>query len=142
MPLPLISARLPSALNSSIITSVRSPPAWTRRDPQQAVGADAAMAVAQRARASRAGDGAGAVEVEQDEEVVAEAVVLGQPHAAQVCPSRRRARHDLLERCSASSGSDVGVEPVDAGIAAEPRPLAAGELPGAAHGVVERPRRA
>ena len=80
MPLPLISARPPSALNSCIVTSRRpSPTADPGGDPQEAVGADAAMAIADGAR-GRTRHRAGAVQIEQDEEVVAEAVVLGQPH--------------------------------------------------------------
>ena len=88
MPLPLISARLPSALNS---VHRRRPAPSPSRGPgvtaQQPVGADAGMAIAQARAPARPSTGAGAVESSSsDEEVVAEAVVLGQLHADSSLP--------------------------------------------------------
>ncbi len=86
---------------------------------------------------------AGAVEVEQHEEVVAQAVVLGQPHAAislrRPCVVHETVAPDDGRRLSEPPASQqrrrrigLGVEPGDAGVATEPGPLAAGEAPGAA----------
>ena len=85
MPLPLISARLPSAFQRCITRSTGRPsgavcPALGAGTDDEAVGAEAAAAVAERA-----GEGGVAVEgavdlLQRDEEVVAEAVVLGELH--------------------------------------------------------------
>ena len=58
-----------------------SAPVGARGDPQEPVGAEPGAPVAERDGLLRR-HRVGAVEVEQDEEVVAQAVVLGQPHAA------------------------------------------------------------
>ncbi len=79
MPLPLISARLPSALYSD---HRRGEPVGGLAD-EQPVGADAPCAVAHAA-----GERGEIVDtgVEHDEEVVAEAVVLGQLHSFTAFP--------------------------------------------------------
>ncbi len=107
----------------------------TGHGPQHAVGPDAPVAIAQGAHLGRR-QGPAVVGVEQDEEVVARAVVLGQ---AQRAPGVHRVV-SLPPRCGAgavpapprSCASEIaaGVEPGDAGVAPEPRPLPAGEGPG------------
>ena len=70
MPLPLISARLPSALKKSVICT-----AYPSADSyQQTIGTDAAATVA----ALRQGRQVIDLRVEHDEEVVAESVVFGE----------------------------------------------------------------
>ena len=87
MPLPLISARDPSALRSSIRIG-RAVARRRRGGPDEAVGADARVPVAQGARQVGV-EGVGGVGVEQDEEVVAQAVVLRETHVG-VQSARRR----------------------------------------------------
>ena len=133
MPLPLISARLPSALYSTIAgvvavgvgrpTSSPSAPMPRRRSHSRRASAGAGR------RRRRRVD-------EHDEEVVAEAVVLGERRAV-------IASVVLAATGSASAtGSCVDVDPAYAGVAAEPPLLAHGELAGAHDDRRRRPRRA
>ena len=131
MPLPLISAMPPSALKSSISASAPSVPGL---HDDQAVGADAGVAVAERGAPAREVHGHSGVrraEPRPHEEVVAGGVQLGQPdgsHALQLARRAGRTEHGFSGR----------PEPADAGVAPEPHALAAGELPGAHHDGLER----
>ena len=150
MPLPLISARLPSAFQRCITTSTGRPSgaAWP------AVGRAPRIRPSAPRPRRRSQSGAGQVGVaveravdllEGDQEVVAEAVVLGELHAFRSgqgrCPGRAGSvSQDAVEageRVLPTSGSSRRRNPLDAGIAAEPALLAAGEPAGAAHGVLD-----
>ena len=108
MPLPLISAREPSALSSSMVTARGrpAPPVWRgggRRRRGRCAG--------RTARAPGRRHGVGAVEVEQDEEVVAQAVVLGEAHAAFSLPDGGRCAgpfpHTAARSTAATSASSA-----------------------------------
>ena len=76
MPLPLISARPPSAFTSVIVQSAPSSPGPDRDEP---VGADAAVPVAQRRHHDRVELGFDRIERELHQEVVAGRVQLREP---------------------------------------------------------------
>ena len=138
-PLPLISARPPSALRRSIVQSapslpgriVISPSAPTPRWRSHKRGTTPGPDVAARGptRASRS----------THEEVVAGGVELGRCSGSR--SSATRSVH--VARSAGRTGERIPVraEPRDARIAAEPHPLAPGEAPGALGGRRRAPRR-
>ena len=141
MPLPLISARLPSALNSTIRALgagvARRRSAARRPRPRcggrtRRTASSASVVVGSSAR----------LVAERDEEVVAESVVFDELQRA---TSPSTSEGDSTAACTGSSGSDatgIDVHPAYAGVAPEPALLADGELPGPhddrRHRLVER----
>ena len=130
MPLPLISATPPSALKRSISASAPSAPGL---DHDQAVGADAPVAVAQR--------GSPAQRLQPSARARRRATTTrgsrcrwraasrgGRRSCAPACQEGGQHRARILR----------GPEPRDAGVTPEPHALAAGELPGAPHHGLER----
>ena len=151
MPLPLISAVLPSALRRSIDSgrsrSAARPGGRRRRRPRAAVaqGADrgGSRAVAGRrgraARGSRcrrrgAWSGAGRTRVGRSawRSLIVAAVSLPPPATARAPASASAAT------MATPTGSSLGLQPHDTGIAPEPCPLAPGEGPGPPHGLGHR----
>ena len=132
MPLPLISATPPSALCSVIVQSAPSVPGPSS---DQAVGADAAVAVAERGDVAASSSAPARVERDRTRKSLPVACSLESAgHAA------RRCRLQLARTRRAASVADFAAvaEPGDPRVAPEPHALAAGELPGAAR----RPGRA
>ena len=116
-------------------SSSQSAPSAPGPTMMQAVGADAAVAVAERRDERAVAAASSGVERGRHQEVVAGGVELRElGHRADASPA------SSIARTAASRPSDFarGAEPGDPGIAPEPHALAAGELAGAA----SRPRRA
>ena len=142
-PLPLISARPPSAFSSVIVQS-RTVAAGADRD--EAVGADAAVAVAERRDHDRVERGLGRIERDLHQEVVPRRVELGEREighgaAASTGAARPVARVPTPTRPDRADLAPCRYPP-DARVAAEPDALAPGESTGPAHGRVAARRRA
>ena len=131
MPLPLISARLPSELNRFMTTSM-----WSASLIGRAPWISPSAPMPVRRSHNRRASSPSTVRarsfdlVENDEEVVGQAVMFGEPHRVSLPGARRDGReHCLQEHCLQTRlCPGAGVDPLDAGISAEPALLAASEL--------------